>query len=71
MKCTSLKNAKEIGDKTGEGSAVENLANCFISLGQFKNAVERYEIRLVIAKQIGDKTGEARATGLVQYQKAI
>ena len=74
-----LINAKEIGDRAGEGRAYGNLGNAYQSLGDYQKAIEYHEKRLKIAKEIGDRAGEGRAYGnlgnaydpLGDYQKAI
>ena len=50
-----------LGDKHGEGSAYGSLGNAYFSLGDFKKAIEYYNLDLKIAKEVGDKYSEARA----------
>ena len=74
-----LTNAKEIGDRAGEGQAYGNFDNAYDSLGDYQKAIEYFEKRLKIAKEIGDRAGEGGAYGnlgnaydsLGDYQKAI
>ena len=58
-----LTNAKEIGDRAGEGQAYGNLGNAYQSLGDYQKAIEYHEKDLKIAKEIGDRAGEGRAYG--------
>ncbi|XP_068680143.1 tetratricopeptide repeat protein 28-like [Montipora foliosa] len=50
-------------DRAGEGSAYGNLGNAYLSLGNFKQAIEYYEKHLSIAKEVGDRVGEGSAYG--------
>jgi len=56
----SLEIAKEIGDKAAESRCYTGLGNVYSSLGDFKKAINYYEISLKIAKEIGDKAAESR-----------
>ena len=56
-----LKFAKEIGDKSGEGTAYQNLGVCCLSLGQYDDAISHLQKGLKIAKEIGDKSSEGAA----------
>ena len=40
-----------------------NLGNAFVSLGDFRKAIEHHEKRLKIAIEIGDRAGEGGAYG--------
>ena len=53
-----LTNAKESGDRTGEGQAYEILGNAYQSLGDYQKAIKYHEKHLKIAKEIGDRAGE-------------
>ncbi|XP_066015062.1 tetratricopeptide repeat protein 28-like [Pocillopora verrucosa] len=74
-----LKQAKEVGDKHGEGNAYGSLGNAYFSLGDFKKAIEYHNLHLKIAKEVGDKHGEGGAYGnlgnayfsLGDFKKAI
>ena len=74
-----LKIAIEIGDRAGEGRAYANLGNAFVSLGDFRKAIEYHEKHLKIAIEIGDRAGEGGAYGnlgnafysLGDFRKAI
>ena len=56
-----LKQAKEVGDKHGEGNAYGSLGNAYFSLGDFKQAIEYQNLYLKIAKEVGDKRGKGNA----------
>ena len=55
--------AKELGDRSGEGTAYSNLGNTYRNLGNFKQAIENHNQHLSIAKEVGDRNGEGRAYG--------
>ncbi|XP_068680153.1 tetratricopeptide repeat protein 28-like [Montipora foliosa] len=55
--------AKEVGDRAGEGKGYGNLGNAYLSLGNFKQAIEYYENNLSIAKKVEDRAGEGSAYG--------
>ena len=71
--------AREIGNRSGEGTWLGNLANCYSTLGQTRRAIELYEQALAIAREIGDRSGEGTRLGnlaicyasLGQTQRAI
>ena len=71
--------AQEIGDRAGEGRALNNLGVAHRNLGQYQQAIDLYQQQLAIAQEIGDRAGEGRALGnlgiayndLGQYQQAI
>ena len=58
-----LKIAKEIGDRSTEGSAYGNLGNDYQRRGNFKKAIEYHEKHLKIAKEVGDRSREGMAYG--------
>ena len=74
-----MKIAIEIGDRSGEGQAYGNLGNAYVSIYDFRNAIEYHEKELKIAVEIGDRAGEGRAYGnlgvayksLCDFRKAI
>ena len=55
--------AKEVGNRAGEGSAYGNLGNAYLSLSNFKEAIEYYEKDLSIAKEVGHRNGEGSTYG--------
>ncbi|MEO1145380.1 MAG: CHAT domain-containing tetratricopeptide repeat protein [Cyanobacteria bacterium J06638_22] len=65
--------------RQGEGAALGNLGNAYLSLGQYPEAIALYEQVLVITREIGDRQGEGGVLGnlgsaylnLGQYQEAI
>ena len=58
-----LKIAKELGDRSGEGNAYNNLGIAHRSLGDFKTAIDYIERHLKIAKELGDRSLEGKAYG--------
>ena len=75
----SLRIAKEINDRAGEGQAYGNLGNAYQSLDDYEKAIRYHKKHLKIAKEINDPAGEGRAYGnlgnvyqsLGHYQEAI
>lgn len=59
----SLKMAREIGDRIGEGQTLGNLGATYMALGEMKRAIEFYEQSLEIAREIGDRRGEGNVLG--------
>ncbi|MEG3435837.1 tetratricopeptide repeat protein [Pannus brasiliensis CCIBt3594] len=59
----SLKLAREISERRGEGSALGNLGVAYANLGQSERAIDFYSQQLVIDKKIGHRRGEGRALG--------
>ena len=55
----AIKVMREIGDRTGEAAAYENLGAVFISLGEYHKAEECIEKALRINTDIDDKKGQA------------
>ncbi|CAH3156909.1 unnamed protein product, partial [Pocillopora meandrina] len=53
-----LKQAKEVGDKHGEGNAYGSLGDAYERLGDFKKAIEYHNLHLKLAKEVGDKKSE-------------
>ena len=49
---------KEVKDKLGEGNAYYKLGIDYYDLGDFKTAIEYYELCIKIAKEVGNKAGE-------------
>ena len=56
-----MKIAIEIGDRAGEGRAYGNLGNAYVSLGDYRKAIEYHEKHLKISREIGDRSGERGA----------
>jgi tetratricopeptide (TPR) repeat protein len=70
---------REIGEKKGEGTILDNIGLVYRNLGQYQKALDIFQQSLTIRKQVGDKAGEGTTLnniGLVyrslgQYQKAL
>ena len=54
-------NAKELGDRVGEGTAYNHLGTAYCKLGDFNEAIEYHKQHLRIAKELGDRADEGRA----------
>ena len=75
----SLAIFKEIGNRNGEATSIDNMGGSYRSLGQYQKAIEYSQQSLAIFKQIGVRSGEATSinslglayNNLGQYQKAI
>jgi tetratricopeptide (TPR) repeat protein len=50
--------ARETGDRDGEESALNNLGNAYLQLGQSADAVGCYRAALVITREFGDRYQE-------------
>ena len=64
-------NAKELGDRVGEGRTYNNLGWAYHMLGDFNQAIEYHKQHLSIAKELGDRAGEGSAynnLGLVYHK---
>ena len=59
----SLTIAREIGDRQGEGKALNNLGNAYNNLGQYEQAIDHHQQCLTIAREIGNRRGEGNALG--------
>jgi CHAT domain-containing protein len=55
---TALNIYKQIGDREGEGTTLNNIGAVYKVLGQYSKALETYQQSLVISKEIGDREGE-------------
>jgi tetratricopeptide (TPR) repeat protein len=55
----SLGISREIGDKSGEGRSLNNIAQVFDALGDYEAELTHLQQSLIIRKQIGDKSGES------------
>ena len=70
---------REIGDRNGVGSSLNNLGSVYDNLGQYQKAIEFYQQSLAILREIGDRNGVGSSLNnlgiaylsLGQYQKAI
>ncbi len=49
---------REIGDRNGVGSSLNNLGSAYDALGQYQNAIQFYQQSLAIKREIGDRSGE-------------
>jgi tetratricopeptide (TPR) repeat protein len=75
----SLAIKREIGDRNGEATSLNNLGGAYFQLGQYPKAIEFYQQSLAIKREIGDRHGEGVSLGnlgnayksLGQYPKAI
>jgi tetratricopeptide (TPR) repeat protein len=56
----ALSLSREIGDRWGEGDALNSLGNAFDALVQFEKAIYYYEQALTIAREIADRRSEER-----------
>ncbi|KAL9981278.1 hypothetical protein ACROYT_G009957 [Oculina patagonica] len=54
---------KRLGDKAEEALLCGNLGSAFLSLGDFRKAIDYFELHLKIAKEVGNKAGEGSAYG--------
>ena len=54
----SLAIQQEIGDKSGEGTALNNISQIFKSRGDYETALSYLQQSLAIRQEIGDKSGE-------------
>ena len=57
----NLKIAEELGDRSGKGTAYDNLGTVHHRLGDFKRAIDYHERHLKIAKELGDISGKGKA----------
>jgi len=70
---------REIGDRQGEASSLNNLGNAYNSLAEYERAIEFHEKSLAISREIGDRQGEASSLNnlgnvyrsLAEYEQAI
>ena len=60
---TALAAARQLKDRSSEGTHLGNLGGAYYSLGDARKAIEFYEKQLVIAREIGDRRGEGNALG--------
>ena len=50
---------QEIGDKSGEGTTLNNISQIYYARGDYETALGYLEQSLAIMQEIGDKSGEA------------
>jgi tetratricopeptide (TPR) repeat protein len=55
--------AREIGDRHGEGNALNSLGVGYADLGETRRAIEYHEQSLVIARETGDRRGQGIRLG--------
>jgi tetratricopeptide (TPR) repeat protein len=55
--------AREVGDRSAEGSWLGSLGDTYDTLGQTERAIEHYQQALDIARQVGDRSGEGSWLG--------
>ncbi|MCB9503718.1 MAG: tetratricopeptide repeat protein [Deferribacteres bacterium] len=60
----SLAIRQQIGDKSGEGTTLNNISQIYDAKGDYDTALSYLEQSLAIRQQIGDKSGEG--TTLIQ-----
>lgn len=60
---SQLRAARVAKHRGAEGSALGNLGNAHLNLGDARKAIEFYEQQLVITREIGDRRGEGNALG--------
>jgi tetratricopeptide (TPR) repeat protein len=49
---------REVGDRAGEGTTLNNLGRVYDDLGQKQQALDYYEQALAIRREVGDRAGE-------------
>ena len=59
----SMALCREIGDKSGEGSMLNNISQIFQARGEYDSALEYLERSLALCREIGNKSGEATTLG--------
>jgi tetratricopeptide (TPR) repeat protein len=52
---------REVGDRRGEGTTLNNLGGAYVAIGENHRAIEHEERSLAIAREIGDPRGEGNA----------
>ncbi len=53
--------ARQLGDRAGEGVALNNLGQAYAALGRPQPAIEFFEQQLAVAREVGDRRGEGSA----------
>ncbi len=51
---------KELGDRPGEASALNNFGNVYVSTGDYPNALNNYQRSLTIKRELDNQTGVAK-----------
>ena len=54
----ALRIKREVGDRGGEGTTLNNLGGVYNALGQKQEALKYYEQALRIKREVGDRGGE-------------
>jgi len=54
----SLAIDKQLENKAGEGTTLNNIGEVYNNLGEYSKALDYYQQSLDIHKQVGDKAGE-------------
>lgn len=75
----ALQITREIGDRAGEGTMLNNIGRVYDSLGQYQEVLGYYNKALPIVKEIGDRAGEGATLNgiggvyrsLGQFQEAL
>ncbi|MEJ5312377.1 MAG: tetratricopeptide repeat protein, partial [Anaerolineae bacterium] len=49
---------REVGDRAGEGTTLNNIGLVYNALGERRRALETYEAALAIRREVGDRAGE-------------
>ena len=49
---------REVGDRAGEGTALDNIATVYDELGRYEEALKSYEQALAVRREVGDRAGE-------------
>ena len=55
--------ARAVGNRAGEGTALNNLGGVFYALGQDAQAIQYLEQALVLLRELGTRADEATAAG--------
>jgi tetratricopeptide (TPR) repeat protein len=58
---------REIGDRVGESTTLNNIGVVYNSLGQYPQALGFYQRALVIRRQVGDRAGEGITLNNIGY----
>jgi tetratricopeptide (TPR) repeat protein len=49
---------REVGNRAGEGTTLNNIGLVYDALGQYDQALETYQQALVIHREVGNRAGE-------------